>query len=591
MNEQWLLRRKSADYKSLSKELQLDPVIVRVMVNRGLETADEMRHYLYDTTRDLHDPSLLTDADLAAGILVEKIEEGKRIRIIGDYDIDGIQSTYILWKALNRCGALVDYAVPDRKTDGYGLNRSLIQRAAEDGVDTILTCDNGIAALDAVADAKERGMTVVVTDHHQMPYREENGQRVELVSEADAIVNPHQAGDAYPFKNLCGAGVAYKVILLLYEIMGIPREETDEFLENVGFATIGDVMDLNGENRILAREGLRRLNHTQNLGMRALIRQCGLEDAELKAYHVGFRLGPCLNASGRLDTAVTAIRLLQSTQMREAVPLAQELVELNKKRQILTEQAAAEAFDQVRENGYDQDRVLVVFLPDCDESVAGLVASRLRERYYRPVLVVTRGEKQAKGSGRSIEEYSMFDELSRCRELFTAFGGHPMAAGFSLDESNIPKLRRRLNELTTLTENDLKRKVHIDVDMPVGYVSEQLIEQLDVLEPFGKGNEKPVFCQKNLRICSMRVLGKNQNAVRLELESDQDSNPARMAAVWFGDPEEFLTAVARRNGRDTADQLRHGSVSHDIRMHFCYYPTINEYRGNRTIQLLITSYC
>ncbi|BAK47633.1 hypothetical protein CXIVA_16670 [Clostridium sp. SY8519] len=588
MKEKWILRRKGADYAALSEALGVDPVIVRILVNKGLSNTEEMKRYLYGTRADLYDPHQMTDMDLAADILAEKIEEKQPIRIIGDYDIDGIMSSYILQQALSRCGARADVAIPDRKTDGYGLNQHLIDRAVRDRIDTILTCDNGISAMEPIAYAKQAGMTVVVTDHHQIPYKETDGQRVELSSEADAIVNPHQAGDPYPFDGLCGAGVAFKLVQVLYERMGIPVEEADEFLENAGFATIGDVMDLRDENRILAKTGLEALSHTSNLGMQALIAQNELEHTELKAHHVGFRLGPCLNASGRLDTAELSVRLLTSRKTADAVRLATEIVSLNNARKSLTEQAVEQAVQIMEQEGYTEDRVLVIFLPDCDESLAGIVAGRLRERYFRPVLVITRGEESAKGSARSIEAYSMYEEMNRCRELFLKFGGHPMAAGFSMEEDRIPELRSRLNELCTLTQEDLVPKIYIDVDMPVDYVSEELVQQLELLEPFGKGNEKPVFADRNLRVCSLRVLGEARRVNKLVMES---AGHRKINAVYFGEEAELLEPIREKYGEEAVRELQSGSVQRDIRLHICYYPSVNEFRGNRTLELILQSVC
>ena len=578
--------RKGADYAGLSKSLGADPLLVRIMRNRGLTTEEEMRTYLYGTAEDLHDPHLMKDAEKAAGILLGKIRDGRQIRVIGDYDIDGVMATYILLRALERCGASADYAIPDRIADGYGLNPHLIAQAAEDGIDTILTCDNGIAAFEAIALAKEQGMTVIVTDHHQVPYTEEDGIRREKRSAADAVVNPHQAEDSYPYKELCGAAVAYKLVRILYEKAGIRPEEADVFLEQAGFATIGDVMDLTGENRILAKLGLEALNHTENIGMRALIAQNDLNETQIKAWHVGFRLGPCLNAGGRLQTADLSLQLLLSKTMEEAVPAAIQVTALNEQRKSMTELAVAEAEQQIRENGYEKDCVLVIFLPDCHESLAGIVAGRIRERYHRPVLVIARGKESAKGSGRSIEAYSMFEELSGCGELFLKYGGHPMAAGFSLKEENIDELRRRLNAQTRLTQEDLRPVIRIDADMPANYVTEALIRQMDLLEPFGKANEKPVFACRQMRIRSLRVFGKHRNVCRLDLE---DGQKIRTEGVYFGDPEELYGVIAEKYGERTADAYRNHRVTEPAALHICYYPDLNEYNGSSRIQLVIRS--
>ncbi|MBE6009810.1 MAG: single-stranded-DNA-specific exonuclease RecJ [Lachnospiraceae bacterium] len=586
MKEKWVLTRKGADYEGLANALGVDPVIVRILVNRGMKTEEEMRTYLYGGKEALHDPHLLKDIDLASEIISEKISAGKKIRIIGDYDIDGVMGSYILLQGFARCGAVTDAAIPDRIKDGYGINEALILQAKEDAVDTIVTCDNGISAIEPIALAKSLGMTVVVTDHHEVPFDVVDGQRMERKPGADAIVNPKQEEDHYPFPGLCGGAVAMKLIQVLYEKCGIPASEAEEFYQYAGFATIGDVMDLQGENRLLAKLGLEALNHTENLGLRALIAQNDLEDAELKAYHVGFRIGPCLNASGRLETAQLSLKLLQSSETKDAVPMAIEVTNLNLQRKEMTEAAVLQAIRSIEENGYGTQRVLVVYLPDCHESLAGIVAGRLRERYHRPSLVITQGEAGAKGSGRSIEQYSMFEELNRHGELFTKYGGHPMAAGFSLPEENISLLRTALNESCSLTEADLIPKVRIDVDMPMSYVSTALIDQLSMLEPFGKANEKPVFAQRNVEIRSCRIIGKNRNVLRMTL---RPAPGYEVEAIYFGDPEDLFSAIEEKYDKITADAMRQGRYRDGVKLHFCYYPELNTWRGETKLQMQIIS--
>lgn len=588
MKEKWLVIRKGADYKSLSNALSVSPVVVRIMRNRGLETEEEMREFLYGDRGSLHDPHLLKDVDRAAEIILEKIREEKPIRIIGDYDIDGIMSTYILYKALLQCGARADTVIPNRIRDGYGLNIHLVSQAKDDGIDTILTCDNGIAAAQQIAFAKENGMTVVVTDHHEVPFQEKNGKRTEILPPADAVVNPKQKDDHYPFPGLCGAAVAWKFVQVLYERAGMDPKAADVFIENVGFATIGDVMDLQGENRILTRLGLQALNRTQNLGMRALIAQNKLNPGHIKAYHVGFRIGPCMNASGRLETADLSLQLLETRDIMKAVPLAQEITQLNEQRKEMTAQAVRKAEKEIEEKHYEEDTVFVIFLPDCHESLAGIVAGRIREKWNRPVLVVTRGAECAKGSGRSTESYSMFQELSRCRELFLKFGGHPMAAGFSLEERNIDTLRERLNALSPLKAEDLVPKIHIDVDMPIDYIDENLIAQLDQLEPFGKANEKPLFAQRNLQVRRLQVYGRENKVTKMLVHSDGGRT---MEAVYFGDPGEIQNCIAEKYGTLSLKHLSVPDPSSPVRMHFCYYPTVNEYQGKRTLQIVVSHFC
>lgn len=585
LKAKWVVSAKGADFKAIGEHFGIDPVIARIMRNRGLTDLDEMEYYLHGDEKDLIDPHLLKDVDLAAEIILKKVKEQKKIRIIGDYDIDGIQSTYILYCALKRIGAEADYVIPHRIRDGYGMNEHLVTQAAEAGIDTILTCDNGISAIDQIHLAKELGMTVVVTDHHEVPYIEENGVRREKISEADAIVNPKQEACQYPFKKLCGAAVAWKLVQVLYEQAGIPVSEADRFIENAGFATVGDVMDLQGENRVLVKLGLKMLNQTQNIGMKALILQSNRKLGEIRSGDIGFGLGPCLNATGRLETARIALKLLLCESEAEAAVLAQEAVDLNNSRKLLTEQAVEVAKQMIADGGYENDRVFVIFLPDCHESLAGIVAGRIREAYHRPTLVITRGEEGAKGSGRSIEGYSMFEELNKCADLLSSFGGHPMAAGFSLPEENIEAFRRRLNEVCTLTEEELQAKVVIDVPMPIGYITFPLIEQLKLLEPFGKGNDKPVFADRNLVIERLKIYGPTGRVVQLTLHS---SSGAKVQAVYFGDPDNLRLPLEEKYGKVVADDTMANRCVHNAALHFTYYPEIDTYYETPRVKLKIT---
>lgn len=585
LKEKWVVSAKGADFKAIGEHFGIDPVIARIMRNRGLTDLDEMEYYLHGDEKDLIDPHLLKDVDLAAEIILKKVKEQKKIRIIGDYDIDGIQSTYILYCALKRIGAEADYVIPHRIRDGYGMNEHLVTQAAEVGIDTILTCDNGISAIDQIHLAKELGMTVVVTDHHEVPYIEENGVRREKISEADAIVNPKQEACQYPFKKLCGAAVAWKLVQVLYEQAGIPVSEADRFIENAGFATVGDVMDLQGENRVLVKLGLKMLNQTQNIGMKALILQSNRKLGEIRSGDIGFGLGPCLNATGRLETARIALKLLLCESEAEAAVLAQEAVDLNNSRKLLTEQAVEVAKQMIADGGYENDRVFVIFLPDCHESLAGIVAGRIREAYHRPTLVITRGEEGAKGSGRSIEGYSMFEELNKCADLLSSFGGHPMAAGFSLPEENIEEFRRRLNEVCTLTEEELQAKVVIDVPMPIGYITFPLIEQLKLLEPFGKGNDKPVFADRNLVIERLKIYGPTGRVVQLTLHS---LSGAKVQAVYFGDPDNLRLPLEEKYGKVVADDTMANRCVHNAALHFTYYPEIDTYYETPRVKLKIT---
>ena len=572
--EKWFVTMKKADFNGIAEKYQISPIIARLMRNRDVIGDEAIDFYLNGTVEDLYDGLLMKDMDRAVDILKEKIEEGKKIRVIGDYDIDGVNATYILQQGLAGLGADVDTDIPDRIKDGYGLNQMLIDRALEDDVDTIITCDNGIAAMNEIAYGKEQGMTIVVTDHHEVPYLEENGEKKYLLPPADAVVDPHRADCEYPFKGLCGAAVAYKLVEVLYRVSGKSEQEVEHLqeslMENVAIATIGDVMDLVGENRVFVKKGLELLKTTKNEGLHALMQCTGVDTANLNTYHIGFVLGPCINAGGRLDTAKRALELLNASNRREAVTLAADLKELNDSRKEMTEEGVEEAVRQIESSSWKDDQVLVVYLPKCHESIAGIIAGRIKERYYRPTFVLTRGETGVKGSGRSIEAYDMFAEMSRCRELFTKFGGHTLAAGLSLEEENVEVFRKRINELADLTEDDLQMKVSIDMRLPFPYINEELIHELKILEPFGKGNGKPLFAESKLRVIQPRIFGKNRNVLKCRLE-DQQGN--QMEAVYFGEVEDCLQQMEKK-------QI----------MSFTYYPSINEYMGRRTIQLTIVNY-
>ena len=572
--EKWFVTMKKADFNGIAEKYQISPIIARLMRNRDVIGDEAIDFYLNGTVEDLYDGLLMKDMDRAVDILKEKIEEGKKIRVIGDYDIDGVNATYILQQGLAGLGADVDTDIPDRIKDGYGLNQMLIDRALEDDVDTIITCDNGIAAMSEIAYGKENGMTIVVTDHHEVPYLEENGEKKYLLPPADAVVDPHRADCEYPFKGLCGAAVAYKLVEVLYRVSGKSEQEVEHqqerLMENVAIATIGDVMDLVGENRVFVKKGLELLKTTKNEGLHALMQCTGVDTANLNTYHIGFVIGPCINAGGRLDTAKRALELLNASNRREAVTLAADLKELNDSRKEMTEEGVEEAVRQIESSSWKDDQVLVVYLPECHESIAGIIAGRIKERYYRPTFVLTKGETGVKGSGRSIEAYDMFAEMSRCRELFTKFGGHKLAAGLSLEEEKVEVFRKRINELADLTEEDLQMKVSIDMRLPFPYINEELIHELKILEPFGKGNGKPLFAESKLRVIQPRIFGKNRNVLKCRLE-DQQGN--QMEAVYFGEVEDCLRQMEKK-------QI----------MSFTYYPSINEYMGRRTIQLTIVNY-
>ena len=587
MQEKWVIAAKKADFKGIAKHFGIDQVTARIIRNREVVGEEAIEQYLHGNLESLHNPKQMKDIVLAADFLQEKIKQGKRIRILGDYDIDGVQSVYILYSALERCKAQVDYVIPDRIADGYGVNERLVNQAGEDGIDTLLTCDNGIAAFHEIALAKEYGMTVIITDPHEVPSEEtEVGERNVKIPPAAAVVNPKQPDCPYPFKNLCGAAVAFKLIQVLYHQMGLPDEEAFVYLENAAFATVGDVMDLQGENRILVKEGLKALNRTKNYGMRALAAKNQIPPGAIKSYHIGFVLGPCLNASGRLDTAQRALSMLLAKDEYQAAEYAGELYDLNVSRKELTEQGVRQAKELVEQMGASMDKVLVLYLADCHESLAGIIAGRIREQYNRPVFVLTQSEDGVKGSGRSIEQYSMYEEMTKCRELFTKYGGHPMAAGLSLPEENVELFRRRLNESTALTEEDLYRKIVIDVPMPLAYITKELIQELNILEPFGKSNEKPVFADRNIEILSMRILGKNQNVCRMQVKS---ADSEVLPALYFGETEQFLKFLEQKFGSDALRQLLAG-VGSGITISAVYYPEINRYNGREDIQIVVKNY-
>lgn len=565
--EIWMLQTKRADFNGLAMRLGVSPVAVRIMRNRGLLDEREMRKYLYGTLDDLYDPRQMKGMETAAGIIEKKLIEGKKIRIIGDYDIDGVCSTYILLKGFHRAAenGQIDYEIPDRIRDGYGINESIIRQAAEDGIDTLVTCDNGIAALKEISIAKQLGMTVVVTDHHEVPV-DAYGQ---ILPPADAVVDPKQDGETYPYHEICGAVVAWKLINVIYEDLGIPEHEWMELLEFAAIATVGDVMKLQDENRLIVKYGLKKIGSTKNTGLRMLVEKNNLDINNLSAYHIGFVIGPCLNAGGRLKSAKVALRMLLEQDPDRVSGLADELKELNDVRKDMTAKGETEAIEQV-ERFYMSDKVLVVFLPECHESLAGIIAGRLREHFHKPSFVLTRGEQSAKGSGRSIEAYHMYQGLCEVSDLLVKFGGHPMAAGLSIEESDIDEFRRRLNENAKLTEDDFVPQIWIDVPMPFEYVNEKIVDELKGLEPFGQGNEKPLFAQKSLTIRNVRVLGKNRNVVKMNLVTNT-GHP--FDGLLFADGDRFLE---EQTGQNTIDMI--------------YYPDVNEYNGTRTLQAIIKNY-
>ena len=582
-NEKWLLRNKKVDLKAMSEKYKISQLLCKLMVNRDIIDENIINSYINPIYKYLHSPKTMKDVVIAVDIIKRKIQENKKIRIIGDYDVDGIISVFILYTALKKCGANVDYEIPDRIKDGYGINENIVKVAYDEGVDTIITCDNGISAIDQIQYAKDLGLTVIVTDHHDVPFIEEDGVRTFLSSQADAIINPKQIECEYKFKSICGAGVAFKLIEALYEEIGMDKEECYKLIEFVAIATVCDVVDLIDENRIFVKNGLEMLNNSKNIGINALKKACGLEDKEITAYHLGFVIGPCLNASGRLDSAKKGLELLLMEDDEEAKNLAQEIVDLNDARKNMTKEGVDRAVNIIDSTDINNDKILVVYIPDIHESLAGIVAGRVKEKYNKPTIILTKSEEGVKGSARSIEEYNMFEGLLACKELLDKFGGHPMAAGLSLQEDKVDELRKALNNKCELTDEDLTRKIMIDSSLPLEYLNLHLIEELNVLEPFGKGNSKPVFGVRDAKITKAMLLGKDKNVLKLKLLTN---NNITIDAMIFNDLENFESKIIEKYGNEELDNLYNKS-NNNIPMDFTFYPSINEWNGNKSIQIVV----
>ena len=582
-NEKWLLRNRKVDLKAMSEKYKISQLLCKLMVNRDIIDENIINSYINPVYKYLHSPKTMKDVVIAVDIIKRKIQENKKIRIIGDYDVDGIISVFILYTALKKCGANVDYEIPDRIKDGYGINENIVRVAYDDGVDTIITCDNGISAIDQIQYAKDLGLTVIVTDHHDVPFIEEDGVRTFLSSQADAIINPKQIECEYKFKSICGAGVAFKLMEALYEEIGMDKEECYKLIEFVAIATVCDVVDLIDENRIFVKNGLEMLNNSKNIGINALKKACGLEDKEITAYHLGFVIGPCLNASGRLDSAKKGLELLLMEDDEEAKKLAQEIVDLNDARKNMTKEGVDRAINIIDSTDINNDKILVVYIPDIHESLAGIVAGRVKEKYNKPTIILTKSEEGVKGSARSIEEYNMFEGLLACKELLDKFGGHPMAAGLSLQEDKVDELRIALNNKCELTDEDLTRKIMIDSSLPLEYLNLHLIEELNVLEPFGKGNSKPVFGVRDSKITKAMLLGKDKNVLKLKLLTN---NNITIDAMIFNDLENFESKIIEKYGNEELDNLYNKS-NNNISMDFTFYPSINEWNGNKSIQIVV----
>lgn len=582
-NEKWLLRNRKVDLKAMSEKYKISQLLCKLMVNRDIIDENIINSYINPVYKYLHSPKTMKDVVIAVDIIKRKIQENKKIRIIGDYDVDGIISVFILYTALKKCGANVDYEIPDRIKDGYGINENIVKVAYDEGVDTIITCDNGISAIDQIQYAKDLGLTVIVTDHHDVPFIEEDGVRTFLSSQADAIINPKQIECEYKFKSICGAGVAFKLMEALYEEIGMDKEECYKLIEFVAIATVCDVVDLINENRIFVKNGLEMLNNSKNIGINALKKACGLEDKEITAYHLGFVIGPCLNASGRLDSAKKGLELLLMEDDEEAKNLAQEIVDLNDARKNMTKEGVDRAINIIDSTDINNDKILVVYIPDIHESLAGIVAGRVKEQYNKPTIILTKSEEGVKGSARSIEEYNMFEGLLACKELLDKFGGHPMAVGLSLQEDKVDELRIALNNKCELTDEDLTRKIMIDSSLPLEYLNLHLIEELNVLEPFGKGNSKPVFGVRDAKITKAILLGKDKNVLKLKLLTN---NNITIDAMIFNDLENFDSKIIEKYGNEGLDNLYNKS-NNNIPMDFTFYPSINEWNGNKSIQIVV----
>lgn len=570
--EKWFISKKKADFDQIGEKFGIDPVIARLIRNRDITEEEEIRRYLSGTLSDISDPVQMKGIKEACILLQDALRTGTKIRIISDYDVDGVISNYILWKSLKNLGGAVDYTIPDRIQDGYGMNTDMVLQAKKDGIGLIITCDNGIAAFDPVAEAKKLGMNVIVTDHHEVPYQMEDGRKQEILPPADAVVDPKQKGCEYPYKQLCGAGVAFQFMSALYRAEGREEKELEPLLCFLAIATVCDVVDLTKENRIFVREGLKRIGFTENIGLQALLKAHKLEDAEVNSYHLGFVIGPCINASGRLESAEKVLKLFLETDPDEALETAKELKELNDQRKGMTNDGVRDALEQISRNGYDKDKVLVIYLPACHESIAGIIAGRVKDKLHKPVFVLTKGREGIKGSGRSIETYHMFEAMNEVKDVFTRFGGHAMAAGCSLlDESKVDEFRLRINECCTLGQEDFIKKVTIDVDMPVDYITMGLVRQMAVLEPFGKENKRPLFAHRKLFIERIQVFGDNRNVIRLSLQSDRGT---RMTGMIFEEEESFRQKMGEGKQYITCT----------------YYPDINVYRGNESLQIRIQHY-
>lgn len=584
--ERWFIKNNGVDPLIIAKDLGINEIISKILINRDIIDYKDIEMFLNPKLESLHSPTLMMDLELGASIIKEKIEKNKKIRIVGDFDVDGVISVYILYISLKRLGANIDFTIPDRVQDGYGINNEIIQKAKQEGIDTIITCDNGISAIEQVKRAKELGLTMIITDHHDLPYIEEDGVKKYTIPEGDAVINPKRLDCDYPFKKLCGAGVAYKLIQQIHFLFNINPEETHLLLEFVAIATVCDVVDLVDENRIIVKKGLELINKTKNIGLKNLIIESGINNSNITAYHLGFVIGPTINASGRLESALLSLELLMEKEEDKAAQMAKNLRSINEERKRMTSEGLEGIIEKIEQSSLKNDKILVIFEPEIHESIAGIIAGRIKELYYKPTIVLTKGLEGVKGSGRSIEEYNMFEELTKCKELLNRFGGHPMAAGLTLDEDNIDKLKIDLNSNTTLSNQDLIPKIYIDMGLPMEYINYGLVEELKDLEPFGKGNSKPIFGEKSLKINSLSILGINKNVLKLKLESKKGTT---MEGMYFGDIEEFQNRLIFKYGKEELEKASK-DIKNKVLLDIVYNPNINEYMGNTKLQLIIQKY-
>ncbi len=584
--ERWFIKNNGVDPLIIAKDLGINEIISKILINRDIIDYKDIEMFLNPKLESLHSPTLMMDLELGASIIKEKIEKNKKIRIVGDFDVDGVISVYILYISLKNLGANVDFTIPDRVQDGYGINNEIIQKAKQEGIDTIITCDNGISAIEQVKRAKELGLTMIITDHHDLPYIEEDGVKKYTIPEGDAVINPKRLDCDYPFKKLCGAGVAYKLIQQIHFLFHINPEETHLLLEFVAIATVCDVVDLVDENRIIVKKGLELINKTKNIGLKNLIIESGINNSNITAYHLGFVIGPTINASGRLESALLSLELLMEKEEDKAAQMAKNLRSINEERKRMTSEGLEGIIEKIEQSSLKNDKILVIFEPEIHESIAGIIAGRIKELYYKPTIVLTKGLEGVKGSGRSIEEYNMFEELTKCKELLNRFGGHPMAAGLTLDEDNIDKLKIDLNSNTTLSNQDLIPKIYIDMGLPMEYINYGLVEELKDLEPFGKGNSKPIFGEKSLKINSLSILGINKNVLKLKLESKKGTT---MEGMYFGDIEEFQNRLIFKYGKEELEKASK-DIKNKVLLDIVYNPNINEYMGNTKLQLIIQKY-